>query len=266
MFLEDAMRFSFEEAKRRKKEMPAKSLEAMIGSLEKPPSFADAIRRNDGALRIIAEVKRKSPSRGELKPEASAGSFARLYERAGASAVSVLTCAYRFGGSMKDLREACENCSIPTLQKDFISDEYQVLEARACGASAILLISDALREDRLMELASFSRELGMEALVESHFVEGLERALDAGEGIIGVNNRDLNTFEVNLDTSRKLVEMISPGVIAVSESGVNGTEDLKLISELGFDAVLIGEALMRAEEPSKRLHEFVLTASDAARR
>jgi len=255
MFLEEAVKRAESSSLERMKEVPAPGLERQVEELPPGPGFTEALHRGEGPLRVIAEVKRRSPSAGPIKAGALVSSLVRSYELGGASAVSILT-SEEFGGDLSDLGEARCATALPLLRKDFISNEYQVLEARAYGASAVLLISDALEEKRLGTLIRFSRELGLAALVESHARDSLEKALAAGARLMGINNRDLATLEVDPGTFGRLFPLIPDGVTTVCESGVRTADDMVRAAGQGADAVLIGEELMRAESPAGRLREL----------
>jgi indole-3-glycerol phosphate synthase len=215
-----------------------------------------AVLRRDG-LNVIAELKKASPSRGVLRQPFEAGPLAKELERGGAVALSVLTEEDFFQGSLTDLLEARKNAGIPVLRKDFIFDPWQVWEARACEADSFLLIAAILSTEQLGGLIRLGRDLGMEPLVEIHSPGELGRALDADARILGVNNRDLRTFEVRVETSFELIELIPDGWIAVSESGLHTQEDLLRLRGAGFDAFLVGEQLMRARSPGQALTELL---------
>lgn len=266
MFLEEAFSQAKKEAELRRKSTSMDVLVATITALAPPPSLLEALTKRDERIKIIAEIKKASPSAGTLKPGLSIKKLAREYENAGASAISVLTCEYAFGGCLEDLTEASISCALPVLRKDFISDEYQVLESKASGASAILLISEALSIKRIRKILDLVFELDMDALVEAHTIKGLERAIEAGALIIGINNRDLKTLEVDLSTTERLISHIPKGKVIVSESGIRTEEDVKRISETGVHAMLIGEELMRAKNPASRLEELVRASEEASRR
>jgi indole-3-glycerol phosphate synthase len=217
--------------------------------------FAAAV---DGTtIRIIAEMKRASPSRGLLRQQYRRQEIARAYESAGAAALSVLTEELYFLGSLDDLSRAREAVELPVLRKDFILDDYQVYESVAAGADALLLIVAALDDGVLRNLLELATRLRIAALVEVHTQEELDRALDAGARILGVNNRDLKTLEVNLGTSFRLRSRIPSTCLAVSESGIQTPDDVQRLDEAGFDAILIGERLMAAPEPGKALAELL---------
>lgn len=207
--------------------------------------------------RIIAEVKRASPSQGMIREEFDPVQIARDYETNGAAALSVLTEERFFQGSLLDLEKIRGAVSLPLLRKDFILDGYQLLEARAFGADAALLIAALLDPSLLKELAEQARSLSLDSLVEVHTEEEMGRALKAGASLIGINNRDLRTFEVRLETTERLLPMAPPGVLVVSESGIDKPEHIKRLEALGVRAFLIGEALMRAKEPGAKLRELL---------
>jgi indole-3-glycerol phosphate synthase len=218
------------------------------------PSFRAALRRSTVA--VIAEVKRRSPSAGSIREDLDPGQRAALYAAHGAAAISVLTDGPYFGGSVEDLRAAAEQCSLPVLRKDFILDEVQILEARAAGASAVLLIVRALGKARLASLLRYAAELGLEALVEVHTATELDTALDTGAEIVGVNSRDLDTFRIDTGDAWKLLGRIPSDRIAVAESGILGQSDVLRVAQAGADAVLIGTALSAAEVPEQLLRQL----------
>jgi len=219
--------------------------------------FAGALRRGDGALAVIGELKRRSPSRGDLAPDLEPGETAKAYEAGGAAALSVLTDRPYFGGSVADMQAARDATGLPVLRKDFTIDEIQVYEARAIGADAVLLICAALPDDALLaDLHALARELGMAALVETHDAAEIDRALSAAAEIVGVNSRDLATFSEDLDVAGALASRLPAGVIAVAESAIRSADDARRMADAGFDAVLVGEALVRADDPAALVREF----------
>jgi indole-3-glycerol phosphate synthase len=222
----------------------------------KPHAFRAALE-DKGRVNVIAEFKRASPSKGEIRGGASAGETARAYERGGAAAVSVLTEEDYFRGSLEDLREVKRSTRLPALRKDFIFDEYQVFESAASGADALLLIVAALDDDTLARLLRITDDLNMDALVEVHTEEEMLRASRAGARIIGVNNRDLRTFKVSLQTSVTLAPHAHAGSLLVSESGISGHEEIAHLREHGFNAFLVGETLMRAGQPEETLRALI---------
>jgi indole-3-glycerol phosphate synthase len=217
-----------------------------------PHALSKALRR-DG-INVIAEFKRRSPSKGIIRPDADLLQIVRSYEAGGAAAISVLTEEDYFSGSLDDLRTVKASISLPVLRKDFVFEEYQVYESAAAGADAILLIVAALDDELLLNLRRLAEdELGLDALVEVHTSEEMRRAMDCGAKLIGVNNRDLRTFEVSLETSLSLASDAPSEALLVSESGLRTREDLRRLHAAGFRGFLIGETLMRAEEPQQAL-------------
>jgi indole-3-glycerol phosphate synthase len=204
-------------------------------------------------LAIIAELKKASPSKGLIRADFRPSELAPELERAGAAALSVLTDEDFFQGSLNYLREASRVTSLPCLRKDFIIDEFQILEARANNADAILLIVAALEQNELVALARVAQGHGLDVLCEAHDEQELQRALDAGCDLIGINSRNLRTFEVDLETALQLVEQIPATCVRVAESGIHNGVDLARLRSVGFDAFLIGESLMRAERPGDAL-------------
>ncbi|HEX8557276.1 MAG TPA: indole-3-glycerol phosphate synthase TrpC [Pyrinomonadaceae bacterium] len=224
-------------------------------------ALSDATRVN-----VIAEFKRASPSKGEIRGGASVAEVVRAYERGGAAALSVLTEEDYFRGSLGDLEEAKAAAGLPALRKDFIFEEYQVYESAAAGADALLLIVAALDDGELASLLRLTEEeLGMDALVEVHTAGELGRATRAGARIVGVNNRDLRTFEVTLETSVALAARAAAGALLVSESGIAGAADVERLRACGFGAFLVGETLMRAESPEAALRSLTGGPCAAAR-
>ncbi|MCU1423160.1 MAG: trpC [Microbacteriaceae bacterium] len=208
-------------------------------------------------VHIIAEIKRASPSRGPLAEIADPAALASAYQLGGASAISVLTEGRRFGGSLEDLEAVRNAASVPVLRKDFIAEAYQVYEARAAGADLVLLIVAALDERTLSGLFRLVNELGMTPLVETHSAEELDRALDLGADVIGVNARDLSTFELDQDLFGRLADQIPSGVIRVAESAVKTPADVAHYRRAGADVVLVGEALVTGGDPVTTLREFL---------
>jgi indole-3-glycerol phosphate synthase len=213
--------------------------------------FAGALRRADGRLAVVAELKRRSPSKGELAPDLDPAMVAKAYEAGGATALSVLTDRPFFGGSVDDLQTARASVELPVLRKDFIIDETQVYEARAIGADAVLLIVAALPDDaELAGMRALAEDIGLAALVEAHDDAELDRALEASAAVIGVNARDLGTFGEDLGVSEHLARRIPAGVTAVAESAIRTPDDARRMADAGFDAVLVGEALVRSDDPA----------------
>ena len=246
------------EIQKRKSLIHAAELAKRLSGAPATRDFAGAIRRGpNGAIRLIAEFKRASPSKGVIRTDLGPAQVARLYAGAGAAAMSVLTDAPFFQGNFDDLRTAREAVNIPVLQKDFILDDYQLLEARTLGADAILLIVAALPGDELARLHQRAAELGLAALVEVHDEADLDLALAIQPKIIGINNRDLRTFKVDLATTFRLRPAIPTGTLVVSESGIQSRADALRLQEAGVDAMLVGERLMRQPEPGKAAAELL---------
>lgn len=222
----------------------AADLQARAAQAPSPRGFAAALRR-PGEVRLLAEVKRRSPSAGDIRPGADPVEVARAYVNGGAAALSVLTDEQFFGGSLQALERVRAAVELPVLRKDFVIDPVQVWQARAAGADAVLLIVRILGGAELMELQALARELGMDALVEVHGGAELERALRAGCTLIGVNNRDLGTFVTDLDLSLRVAAQVPESVTLVAESGIRTAADVDRLGAAGIDAVLVGESLMR---------------------
>lgn len=224
---------------------------------EPPRDFLEALSASDSHLRVISEFKRKSPSKGELALNLDPRTMAVSYAQGGAAAMSVLTDRQYFGGSVADLQSARAAMSIPVLRKDFVIDEVQVYESRAIGADAILLILAAIAEDSLlMDLHSLAQSLGMGVLVEAHSADEVERAIGLGVEILGVNARNLADFAEDREGVAALARRIPSGVIAVAESAIRSVEDATRMAEAGFNAVLVGEALVRHPDPSSLVSDM----------
>jgi indole-3-glycerol phosphate synthase len=240
---------------RRRAQVPLENLESRLGERPEQRPFGEALTRP--GLSVIAEFKRRSPSAGEIRNGAEPAELARAYEDGGAAALSVLTDEAHFGGSLSDLTEARAACELPVLQKDFIVDRYQLYEAALAGADAILLIVAALDRDRLAELHDEARSLDLDCLVEVHDEPELQTALTADADVIGINNRNLEDFSVDVQTTFELITDVPAGKTAVSESGIADRTTLEELERVGVDAVLIGEALMRAEDPAAKVRELI---------
>jgi indole-3-glycerol phosphate synthase len=217
--------------------------------------FAAALRKP--GLPAIAEIKRKSPSKGPLRENLDPPVVARSYEANGAAAISVLTDREFFGGSLEDLVSVRQAVSLPVLRKDFVIDAYQLHETRCAGADAALLIVRILSASQLTEFLALARELGLAALVETHDQGEVEQAVNAGAEIIGVNSRNLETLEVSLETALQLRQHIPPDRVTVAESGIHTREDAARLKQAGYDAILVGESLMRSADPGARLRELL---------
>ena len=235
--------------------LPMAEVEAMARAAGAPRDFTGALRRKiaAGLPAVIAEVKKASPSKGLLRPDFDPPGIARSYEAGGAACLSVLTDGQYFQGSPDDLRAARAACALPVLRKDFMIDAYQVYEARAMGADCILLIAAALEAGRMRDLEAVAHELGMAVLVEIHDGEELEAALGLATPLLGINNRNLRTFETRLETTLDLLPRVPAQRLVVSESGILATSDVKRLRTGGVSAFLVGEAFMRASDPGKAL-------------
>jgi len=255
------------EVARRKAAIPQIELKARVADSPVPRDFAAKLIQNAAGLpAVIAEVKKASPSKGLIRADFDPVAIARAYQAGGAAAISVLTDEKFFQGSLSYLTAVREAVDLPVLRKDFIIDQYQLFEARVAGADAVLLIVAALNADLLNRLADLAHELGLQCLVEVHDEKEMETALTIGASVIGINNRNLQTFEVSLDTTRKLLSAWANGPLArissrgdvkiVSESGIFTRADMEMLGNLDVDAVLIGEALMRERNIEAKLKEL----------
>ena len=221
------------------------------------PSFREALSRTD-RVNIIAEVKRQSPSKGIIREDFNHLAIAEAYAAAGAAAMSVLTEEDFFGGSLRFLSDIHQRVDVPLLRKDFIIDEYQIYEAKVAGASAILLITAILNDELLAKFIQLAEEVNLNALVEVHTEDEMRRASAAGAKLIGVNNRDLTTFKVDLETSIRLARIAPHEALLVSESGITTREDIQRLRAAGYQAFLIGEHFMRQNDVGAALREMVL--------
>ena len=245
-----------EEVAQRKRSLPPSALKERIAQCRATRDFAAAL--SGDSTRLIAEVKRASPSRGVLCPDFDPVALAKSYAQAGAAAISVLTETNYFQGSIDHLVAIREAVNLPLLRKDFIFDPYQIYESRTYGADALLLIVAILSQEQLKELLSLGSSLGLSCLVEVHNESEVERALSSSAKIIGINNRDLATFAVDINTTHRLRPLIPKERIVVSESGVSRREDVEKLKEWGVNAVLVGEALITADDIPARMKELIL--------
>jgi indole-3-glycerol phosphate synthase len=245
----------------RRREIPQAQLEARLSARTEDRPFQEALVRP--GLSLIAEFKRRSPSAGEIAPEADIAGQVSAYERGGAAALSVLTDAPHFGGSLDDLVAARGAATLPIIRKDFIVDPYQLYEAAVYGADAVLLIVRALSDRELRALYEEARALDLDCLIEVHDGEELERALEVDAEVIGINNRDLDEQRVDIQTTFELMPDVPAGKTVVAESGISGREELMELDRVGVDAVLIGGALMTARDPELKTRE--LTGADETR-
>ncbi|MBN2026985.1 MAG: indole-3-glycerol phosphate synthase TrpC [Actinobacteria bacterium] len=258
MFLDEVAELTRKRVERDRALVPSDVLWEECAHRRQLPSFRDALLRlPGGSINVIAEVKRSSPSRGPIRPDLVLEDLLGCYERGGACAISVLTEPEFFGGSLDDIYRACSATALPVLRKDFILDPYQLLEARAAGAGAVLLIAHILEDGELIRLLSEAEGLGLEALVEVHDEDELEAALDAGASIIGINNRDLKTLEVDLETTTRLAALVPETKVLVSESGYTQAGEMADLADLGVDAVLVGEFLVKQDDPERAVRELI---------
>jgi len=255
MILDEICLHKKEETAQRKEALPLAQLKQMIEPLPPARDFRQSLRKE--GIGLIAEIKRASPSKGMLLGDIDVVELAGLYEAAGASAISVLTDERFFKGSLDDLVAVRRNVRLPCLRKDFILDEYQLYEARAYQADAVLLIVRCLSDEQLKDYLKRAKELGMAALVETHSAEEIERAVKAEAGIIGINNRDLTTFEVDINTTLHLKKMISGGKVLVSESGIHTRDQVRMLEGGGVDAILVGEALLTSNNIRGKILEIL---------
>ena len=247
-----------EEVRDRSARLPLRELSARMDEAPATRGFADALQQKilAGDAAVIAEVKKASPSKGVIRPDFHPADIARSYERGGAACLSVLTDVDFFQGSDAYLREARAACSLPVLRKDFVIDAWQVYEARLLGADCILLIVAALGDAALAELSGLAMDLGMDVLVEVHDFDELERALQVPVPLVGVNNRNLRTFEVSLDTTSALKTAVPPDRLLVTESGIHTPADVARMRLEGVHAFLVGESFMRAPDPGTELQRL----------
>jgi len=244
-----------EELADRRRRVPLDEVSRRAAAAEPPRSFLDAVR--GPRVRLVAEVKGASPSVGTIRAMFDPAAIARGYEDAGAAAVSILTDARFFHGADEHLVAVRRAVGVPILRKDFVLDPYQVYEARALGADAVLLIVAALPPGLLRELHDLAHALGMTALVEAHTEDELDRAVEIRAPLVGINNRDLDTLETSLDVTRRLRPRVPPGIAVIAESGIESRADVAEMERLGVHAVLVGTALMKAPDPAARVRELL---------
>ncbi|HEY6806345.1 MAG TPA: indole-3-glycerol phosphate synthase TrpC [Pyrinomonadaceae bacterium] len=236
--------------------VPLESLRATVDA-QRPATHRLLTSIQRDGINIIAEYKRRSPSKGIIRADVDVETMVQNYEIGGAAAISVVTEEDYFSGSLDDLKRVRSTVELPVLRKDFVFDPYQIYEAVAAGANAVLLIVAALADNQLVELRTLAEdELGIDALVEVHDAAEMERAAQCGAQLIGVNNRNLHTFEVTLETSLQLSTLAPPTATLVSESGLNTSDDLSMLAEVGYRGFLIGETLMRSDDPARLLQDL----------
>jgi len=244
-----------EQLERKRREVPVSQLRERALFSTPRRRFAAALEGN--SRRIIAEVKKASPSKGLIREDFDPVAIAKDYASHGASALSVLTEERFFQGSLTHLEQVCQAVDVPLLRKDFMIDSYQLVEAKSYGADAVLFIAALLEPSLLSDLREEATGLALDALVEVHTEKELESAVQAGSQMIGINNRDLKTFEVSLATTEKLAPKLPPGIPAICESGIDSLEQIRRVEKLGVHVFLIGEALMRAPQPGAKLSELL---------
>lgn len=256
MFLEEILQYKYAEVTVKKEQTPIENLKRDLKNAPPTRSFRQSLQ--GGSARLIAEIKKASPSKGLLCPEFDPVKLARVYEASGAAAISVLTDQKFFQGSLEYLKQVkAETIKTPVLRKDFIIDRYQLFEAGAYGADAVLLIAAALTELELKDLINQALELGLDSLVEVHNLMELEAALSAGADLIGINNRNLKTFEVDLETTYQLLKLIPKDKIVVSESGIKDGHDIRRLAQAGVNAALVGESVVTAADPGVKIKELL---------
>jgi len=238
----------------RRKAVPIEQLRERLTGRHHHRPFSEALMRP--GMSLICEFKRRSPSAGPIAPDRDLATQVRAYEEGGAAALSILTDETNFGGGLQDLAMASESSSLPILRKDFIVDSYQLIESAAAGADAVLLIATVLRDSRLGEFQAEAAGLDLDCLVEVHDEDDLERALGTGAEVIGINNRNLDTGEVDVATTYGLVTDVPTGKTVVSESGISSRAELAELERIGVDGALIGESLMRSDDPEALVREF----------
>lgn len=253
--LEKIVADKFKEVELKKALIPAKQLEQSVLFDRISPSLALALK--ESSTGIIAEHKRRSPSKKTINQDTNVGMVAKAYERAGVSGMSVLTDIKYFGGSIEDLLLARASVSMPLLRKEFIIDEYQILEAKAHGADVILLIAAVLTRTQVKTLSELTKSLGMDVLLEVHNEEELQKSIMPSLDMLGVNNRNLKTFKVSLETSKELAEEIPKEFVKVSESGISTIDAIKSLKPFGYQGFLIGENFMKTSNPGKSAQEFI---------
>lgn len=257
MFLDEILRKKIEFVELQKRKEPIGELMKKIDELPPPRDFRKAFHSSKTTIKIIGEIKRASPSKGIIRRNFNPQHIARIYEKSGICAISVLTEEEYFKGSLEMLTLISNMVTVPVLRKDFIIDRYQIYQSRACKADAILLISSILKEEELKDFIDIANNIGIIPLIEVHTEEDLQKAINCGAEVIGINNRNLKTFEVDLSVTERLIRFIPDGKIVISESGIKSREDISRLRSLGVDGFLIGEAFMREEDIEKKVKEFL---------
>ena len=257
MYLDKIVQSHREKAAREHRNLD--ELVAQAGLLPATRGFAEQlVVGSREQLCVIAEIKRKSPSKGVLHPDLIASNISALYEQGGASCLSVLTDEHFFGGSVEDLQRARASTSLPVIRKDFTVSEFDVVDARLMGADCVLLIAAALTNDELSRFFDLAMHIGLDVLVETHDESELDRALNVGANIVGVNQRDLITFEVDHARAERMASLIPPTVVRVAESGVRDAHDARRLRDAGYDAVLVGESIVTAVDPVSAVRDLLV--------
>jgi indole-3-glycerol phosphate synthase len=256
MILDDILQNKRTEVELTKRKIPFEQLHHRVRNCPNPRDFYGALNSQDGEIKIIAEIKQASPSKGVLTKNFDPVKIAKTYSNAGADAISVLTDKKYFKGSLEDLSNVRKTVDLPLLRKDFMIDPYQIYETKFYGADAVLLIVAALSLDQLDELESTAQSLDLHSLIEVHNENELEIALERKCKIIGINNRDLKTFDVSLQTSIKLSRQIPDDILIISESGIQSTEDIQTLHSHGINAFLVGESFMKSDKPENKINEL----------
>ena len=257
MYLDNIVQSHREKAAREHRNLD--ELVAQAGLLPATRGFAEQlVVGSREQLCVIAEIKRKSPSKGVLHPDLIASNISALYEQGGASCLSVLTDEHFFGGSVEDLQRARASTSLPVIRKDFTVSEFDVVDARLMGADCVLLIAAVLTNDELSRFFDLAMHIGLDVLVETHDESELDRALNVGANIVGVNQRDLITFEVDHARAERMASLIPPTVVRVAESGVRDAHDARRLRDAGYDAVLVGESIVTAVDPVSAVRDLLV--------
>mgnify|MGYP005841722119 CR=1 FL=1 len=259
--LEQIVEHKVQEIGLRKNRCPLDHIRSVVAFMPQPRAFGVSLRQ-PGKVTVIAEIKKASPSKGPIKPDADPAAVAQIYAAEGAAAISVLTDERFFLGSPGFLGIVRQAVGLPLLYKDFVVDPYQVFEARFLGADAVLLIARLYTKQELAELLTLAEDIGIECLVEVHTEQEVEQALRAGAKIIGINNRDLETFKTDTGTTFRLRPYIPPDIVVVSESGISSPASVRALKRCGVDAVLVGEALMTSDDIAAKLRELVAAGAE----
>jgi indole-3-glycerol phosphate synthase len=255
-FLDEIITYTRGYVKLKEKEIPLGELKEKLSGLPNSRDFKKAISVPAKKLHLIAEVKKASPSAGIIRKNFVPLDIARLYEENGASAISVITCEKFFRGNLRYLEIIANNVNLPVLRKDFIIDKYQVYQSRLAGADAILLIASILTKDKLAEFIELAGKLSLDCLVEVHSKEELKKVLNTPAGIIGINNRDLRTFTIDLGTTEKLARLIPEDKVIVSESGIENIQDVRRLRKSGINAILVGQTLVQSKNIKAKIKEL----------